>query len=70
MEKLSKLITLWTSKNKFFSEDTLDAMKNPGNSFITYKSDLERKFRTAVEEVELKRKHYLIRQVRSKLCSG
>ena len=52
MEKLSKLITLWTSKNKFFSEDTLDSMKNPGNSFINFKSDLEKKFRTAVEEVE------------------
>lgn len=61
MEKLSKLITLWTSKNKFFSEDTLDAMKNPGNSFIKFKSDLEKKFRTAVEEVEVKKSNFLIK---------
>ena len=51
MEKLSKLITLWTSKNKFFSEETLDAMKNPGNSLNKYKTELTEKFRSAVEEV-------------------
>ena len=51
MEKLSKLITLWTSKNKFFSEETLDQMKNPGNSLTKYKADLAEKFRSVVEEV-------------------
>ena len=51
MEKLSKLITLWTSKNKFFSEETLDQMKNPGNSLTKYKADLADQFRSVVEEV-------------------
>ena len=51
MEKLSKLITLWTSKNKFFSEETLDQMKNPGNSLTKYKADLAEQFRSVVEEV-------------------
>ena len=52
MEKLSKLISLWTSKNKFFAEETLEAMKNPGNSFNKYKADLAEKYRSKVEEVE------------------
>ena len=52
MEKLSKLITLWQSKNKFFSDQTLEAMKNPGSSWLKYKADLAEEFRSAVEEVE------------------
>ena len=52
MEKLSKLITLWQSKNKFFSDQTLEAMKNPGSSLLKYKADQAEQFRTAVEEVE------------------
>ena len=52
MEKLSKLITLWQSKNKFFSDQTLEAMKNPGSSLLKYKADLADTFRSAVEDVE------------------
>ena len=52
MEKLSKLITLWTSKNKFFTEETLDQMKNPGTSLSKFRADLAEKYRASVEEVE------------------
>ena len=52
MDKLSKLIVLWQSKNKFFSDQTLEAMKNPGSSLSKYKADLADRFRSAVEEVE------------------
>ena len=52
MEKLSKLITLWTSKNKFFTEETLDQMKNPGTSLNKFKADLAEMHRDSVEEVE------------------
>ena len=52
MEKLSKLITLWTSKNKFFSEETLDQMKNPGTSLSKFRADLAEQYRASVEEVE------------------
>ena len=52
MDKLSKLIVLWQSKNKFFSDQTLEAMKSPGSSLLKYKADLADKFRSAVEEVE------------------
>ena len=52
MEKLSKLITLWTSKNKFFTEETLDQMKNPGTSLSKFRADLTETHRDSVEEVE------------------
>ena len=52
MEKLSKLITLWTSKNKFFTEETLDQMKNPGTSLNKFRADLAEKFRGSVQLVE------------------
>ena len=46
------MITLWTSKNKFFTEATLDQMKSPGTSLNKYRADLAERFRGAVEEVE------------------
>ena len=50
--KLTKLITLWESKNKFFSENTIDAMKNPRNSMKKYRADLADEFSNSVEAVE------------------
>jgi len=50
--KLTKLITLWESKNKFFSDQTLDYMKNPRNSMKRYRSDLADEFNSSVEAVE------------------
>ena len=52
MEKLSKLITLWTSKNKFFTEETLDQMKNPGTSLNKFRANLAERFRGSVQLVE------------------
>ena len=50
--KLTKLITLWESKNKFFTENTIDAMKNPRNSMKKYRADLADEFSNSVEAVE------------------
>ena len=52
MEKLSKLITLWTSKNKFFSKETLDQMMNPLPSLNKFRADLTEKYRGSVQLVE------------------
>ena len=37
MEKLRKLITLW---KEFFTEETLDQMKNPETSLSKFRADL------------------------------
>merc|ERR1719369_1915967 len=50
--KLTKLITLWESKNKFFADDTLEDMKNPRNSMKKYRASLADEFSGAVETVE------------------
>ena len=52
MEKLSKLITLWTSKNKFFNEETLDQMKNPNMTLVKVRADLAEKYKSSVKLVE------------------
>lgn len=50
--KLTKLISLWEDKNKFFSEETIQAMKEPERSLARYKEELAEQYREAAEEVE------------------
>lgn len=50
--KLTKLMTLWESKGKFFSEEKLETMRNPGRMMKTYRSKLEEEFAELVEPHE------------------
>lgn len=52
MQKLTKLLTLWETKSKFFEEVTLNKLKNYEESYGEYRSGLRAEFRSAVEGVE------------------
>lgn len=52
IKKLTKLITLWESKNKFFADDALEEMKDPLVSIKKYRAGLVDKFSDAADTAE------------------
>jgi len=49
MPKLSKLVTLWETKSKFFDENILDGMKNYQDSFEKYKENLKKCYAVEIQ---------------------
>ena len=41
MPKLAKLVTLWETKSKFFSDEVLDKMRNFNETFNQFKEELK-----------------------------
>ncbi len=52
MQKLTKLLTLWETKSKFFDELMLNKLKNYETSYGEYRQAVREEFRGAVESVE------------------
>jgi calcium homeostasis ER protein len=52
MQKLTKLLTLWETKSKFFDDAMLSKLKNYEESYAEYRAELKAEFRSAVESVE------------------
>ena len=52
MKKLTKLMSLWESKNKFFSEEKLNDMLNPGRTIKKFRSKLQEDFPELVKPQE------------------
>jgi len=52
MKKLTKLMSLWESKNKFFSEEKLNDMLNPGRTIKKFRSKLQEEFPELVKPQE------------------
>jgi len=51
--KLSKLLTLWETKNHYFPETIMERLKNPDRSMVEYKSNLLEKHRDAVNQLNM-----------------
>ena len=52
VKKLTKLMSLWESKNKFFSEEKLNDMLNPGRTIKRFRSKLQEDFPELVKPQE------------------
>jgi len=52
MAKLTKLMSLWESKNKFFSDERMEDMKNPGRTMKSFRSKLNEEFSEHVDPKE------------------
>ena len=52
MAKLTKLMSLWESKNKFFSDERMEDMKNPGRTMKSFRSKLSEEFSEHVDPKE------------------
>ncbi len=52
MQKLTKLLTLWETKSKFFDDSVLAKLKNYEESYREYRAELRTEFQSAAESVE------------------